>query len=150
MTISELHDAWDVNNRINLKLLKLCSDEDFDLKPGKGKTIRSNYVHIVGVRRMWMAERMKKESQAIPKLDWKTATRSEIEEGLAISCDLMKLAFDRQEETGRPQRWTTLTWFAYCVAHEAHHRSQIEIALRINGREPDEMKLMSLWDWPKS
>jgi uncharacterized damage-inducible protein DinB len=149
MTLDELLDAWRANQRINLELLELCSDEDLDLKPVRGKTIRSNFVHITGVRRAHIEEKMKEEAQAIPRPDWKTATRAEIVTALEVSHDLMAELFRRREERTRPDRWTSIKFLAYNVAHEAHHRSQIEMALRLNGREPDDATLYRLWEWPK-
>lgn len=75
MNLEDLLEAWDTNNTVNLELLDLCDDEDFDLKPGKGKTIRSNWTHIVYVRGRWLQERMRKEAAGLQKLDWKTADR---------------------------------------------------------------------------
>lgn len=149
MDLGELLDAWNVNNRVNLDLLALCEDRDFELKPGKGKTIRSNFVHLVGVRRMWAEEKMSKEARLIPKLDWKTATRDEMEGGLAISNEVMLALFAKRDSAAKPTRFTNLLFFAYAVAHEAHHRSQVEIALRIHGREPEDLVLYGLWDWSK-
>jgi len=148
MDIEELVDAWRVNNAINLELLALASDEDLELKPGKGKTIRSNYVHLIGVRRAWAEEKLKKEAAFIPKLDWKTATRQELVKGLQQSSELMSNLFRKMEETKRPGK-SILNFFAYCIAHEANHRAQIEIALRINGRERKIAALYRLWEWTK-
>ncbi len=149
MSIEELLEAWRVNNAINVELLGACADEDLELKPGKGKTIRSNFTHMVLVRRMWIEEGNAKEARSIPKLDWKSASRKEIEDCLALSSDLMLELFRKREVRAKPNRWSNLKFFAYCIAHEAHHRSQIEIALRINGREPDDTFLYGLWEWSK-
>lgn len=113
MDIDELIDAWRVGNAVTLELLGMVDDEDFDLKPGKGKTIRSNFVHLVQVRRMWLEEKMAKELAALPKLDWKTATRSQIEEGLAATSELMERLFRQHAERKRAGGWTTLKFFAY-------------------------------------
>jgi len=148
--LEALLEAWQANEATNRELWALCSDDDFDLRPGKGKTIRSNFTHLVSVRRMWLEEKMKAEAAAIPKLDWKTATRAEILAGLEVSNEGMLAYLTRRaEKPGGSGGWTLLKFFAYAVAHEAHHRSQVEIALRINGREPAEAKLYELWEWGK-
>jgi uncharacterized damage-inducible protein DinB len=147
VTFEDLLDAWRKNNAINHALLALCPDETFEFKPGKGKTIRSNFVHIVGIRRAWVEESMRAQAAKIPKLDWKTATRAEIESALDVSRDLCADFLRKIEETGKPARWTAISHFGYMVAHEAHHRSQIEIALRLNGAEPEDAALYALWNW---
>lgn len=148
MDIEELVDAWRVNNAVNLELLELVADEDLELKPGKGKTIRSNFVHLVGVRKMWAEEKLRKDAALIPKLDWRTATRKELLKGLQQSSELMSNLFRKMAEAKKPGK-SILNFFAYCIAHEAHHRSQIEIALRLNGREPEDAVLYRLWEWGK-
>ena len=146
VTIDELCEAWRINNAINLELLSACPEEAMDFKPGKGKTIRSNFVHLVSVRRMWIEDKMAKAA-LVPKLDWKTAGRSEIESALGVSCQLMQELFRLREQRFKPGAFPTIGFFAYCVAHEAHHRSQVEIALRMGGVELDEKFLYGLWGW---
>lgn len=145
--LDDINDAWRANNAISLELLGLCPDEAFEFKPGKGKTIRSNFVHIISIRRMKLEERKIPGSEAVPKLDWKTATRKEITDALNLTSDLMPALFEKHIE--KPNRFSAAKLLTYLVAHEAHHRSQIEIALRLNEAEPDEMKLFALWDWSK-
>lgn len=149
VTLDELLDAWRANCGINLELLALCTDEDLELKPGKGKTIRSNYVHLIGVRRAYLEDKMRKEAASVAKLDWKTASREELTDGLRQTDGLIERLFRKMEESAKPGRYTTIKFFAYVVAHEAHHRSQIEIALRLNGREPPDAVLYQLWEWSK-
>lgn len=102
------------------------------------------------VRKMWLSDKMKKESENVPKLDWQTAKRKEIINGLNISSELMQQLFHKMNEraqTGKGK--SVMKFFAYCIAHEAHHRSQIEIAMRTNNCEPDEKSLYHLWEWEK-
>ena len=147
MMIEDLVVAWRTNDAISVALLELCADDTFDFKPGQGKTIRSNFVHILGVRRAHVENRFRREAEAIPKPDWQTATREEIANGLAISRDLVEVLIRSFDE--KPNRWSAPLFLSYAVAHEAHHRSQIEIALRLNGRDPGDALTYALWDWPK-
>lgn len=146
MTIDEMIEAWRKNNVLNHKLLDICTDEDLELKPGKGKTIRSSLTHIVSVRKSWAEPSAKAEAREIPKLDPKSATREEIKAGLDLSRDVIAEVFRRREATGK---WNPFEFFGYMIAHEANHRSQIEIALRLYNREPDDKFLYSLWEWNK-
>jgi uncharacterized damage-inducible protein DinB len=149
MTFEELLAAWRTNDAINHELLELCSDEDLDLKPGKGKTIRSNFVHMINVRRYHLEDKLRKESASVPKLDWKTAARDELHDALHLTHDLMADCFTKIEASPQQTKWTVPLFFGYSIAHEAHHRSQIEMSLRLNGREPEDAALYRLWEWPK-
>lgn len=145
MDFEDLMEAWRVNNQVNLDFLALCPDETLDFKPGKGKTIRSNFVHIVQSRGARIEEKLKKKD--VPKLDWQTATRQEITDALISTAEDMRGVF--QKRFDKPDRFKPVTFFAYMIAHEAHHRSQVEIALRLNGAEPPIGPLYELWNWPK-
>ncbi|MEA2553213.1 MAG: hypothetical protein QOJ65_1389 [Fimbriimonadaceae bacterium] len=146
VNLDDLLEAWRVNNVITLELLDLCPDETFELKPGKGKTIRSNFVHIVWLRAQAILEKFSKAD--VPKLDWKTATREEITDALNQTHQQMGDVFRKRIE--KPVKMGVLTFFSYLIAHEAHHRSQIEIALRLNGAEPkEELAFYNLWQFEK-
>lgn len=149
MTLDDLIDAWRANNAISLEMLDATSNEDLELKPGKGKTIRSNFVHLIGFRRAWCEEKLKDEAAQVPKLDWKTATRQQLIDGLNQTSDLMIQLFRKLEDAGKPGRWTTMRFFAYAITHEANHRAQIELSWRLNGKEPEDAFLYRLWEWNK-
>ena len=147
MAIEDLVLTWRTNDAVTAALLDLCPDETLDLKPGKGKTIRSNFVHIVGVRRAHIESRFRREAESIPKLDWQAATREEMRGALQVSGDLLEELLRSLD--AKPNRWNAPLFLGYAVAHEAHHRSQIEIALRLGGFELDDAAMYGLWDWPK-
>lgn len=144
--MNSLMEAWRVNEAVCERLLELVPDGAFELKPGKGKTIRSNWTHIISVRRMHVEACSKAAAAVIPKLDWKSATREEILDGLRVSAS----AVAELLEAGKPGgRWTPELFYGYLAAHEGHHRSQIEAALRGGGHELDDLDMYGLWDWPK-
>lgn len=138
-------DAWKINNVICLELLAACPNDSFELKPGKGKTIRSNFVHLIGVSKMWLEDKLKPFAETIPKLDWKSAAREELIDGLNITSHGMIQVFEKMA----PGKSNLICYFAYCIAHEAHHRSQVEISLRIAGIGPDDSFFFDLWNWSK-
>ena len=145
MNVDDLLEAWRVNQTVTMDLLKLCPDDTFEFKPGKGKTIRSNFTHIVNVRMSWADP---KGLQPI-KLDWKTAVRSDIDAALIASSERIIEYLTSLGDTTKARKWTAPKFLAYLVAHEANHRAQIEIALRINDRELTETDQFELWNWDK-
>ena len=149
MSIEELIDAWKANEAVNRKLLGICSSTDFDLKPGRGKTIRGNFTHIIACRRSWATQALPNAARAINTPDGRTATRKEIEQALAKSSEVMELVFRKLLKKPGKGKWAPLTFLAYTVSHDAFHRAQIEIALRINGREPSDKVMGGLWYWTK-
>jgi uncharacterized damage-inducible protein DinB len=130
------------HNVVTFELLAMCADETLDFKPAKGKTIRSNFVHIASVRGEWVKDKHPKAS--IPTLDWKTASRDEIKEALLQTGALINDILERRFQ--KPTKPPLLTFFTYLIAHEAHHRSQIEIALRLNGADKEDAAWYSWWD----
>lgn len=142
-------DAWRANQALCLEMLAACSDADFELKPGYGKTIRSNFVHLVSVRRLWCEEGLKAAAAGVPKLDWKTANRDEIAEGLRLSSEAVLQLLEKRFHSEKPNRWTFPMFFAYVIAHEAHHRSQIEISWRMHKSGPEDLALYGMWEWHK-
>ena len=145
MNVEDVIEAWRVNNAVTLELLGFCPDGSMDFKPGKGKTIRSNFVHILWVRGQFIKDKFPK--QTLDKLDWKTATPKEIRAALETTETQMQDVFRKSVE--KQGRTNFLTHFAYLIAHEAHHRSQIEIALRLNGADLSDEAWYGWWDWAK-
>lgn len=143
----ELAAAWRVNHEITLELLALVSDDCLDLKPGSGKTIRSNIVHIAGVRRQWAEDKAREAAAKVSKPDWRDASRDDLVDALETSSEAVLEAFARRFRPETRAQWSPVVGLAYLVAHEAHHRGQIEIALRINGHGLPDEQSFALWGW---
>lgn len=141
--------VWAACHLITMDLLAMVQDDQFDLKPGSGKTIRSNFVHIVGVRKMALEDKLKAAKAKVPPLDWKTASREELIAGLSASHNLVCEALTGRLETTGRAKWSPVLLLGYLIAHEAHHRSQVETALRVNGQPLTDDQSYSLWDWSR-
>ena len=147
MTIEDLFETWRVNNAVCVELLKFCSDDSFDLKPGRGKTIRSQFVHLINVRSQWIAEKLPDEATKIAKLDWKTADRNDLLEGLKQSGEGIEALLSKMDQSSKGR--SPISFFGYIVAHDSHHRAQIELTLRLNDCELEDKEMYGLWDWNK-
>jgi len=145
MTIEDLVESWKTNNSFCLELLRLCPDDAFDLKPGKGKTIRSQYVHIIQVRTQWVAENLPDVASQVSKLDWKTANREDLHQGLLHSSVGVEALLRSLDQSGKSR--SPAQFFGYIVAHDAHHRAQVELTLRLHDKELSDKEMYSLWNW---
>ncbi len=92
--------------------MELCPEDSFELKPGKGKTIRSNFVHIIWSRGQRIKEKFAKAE--VPELDWKTASREQIREALISTEAQMNEVFAKR--LAKPDRFKPMTFFAYMIA----------------------------------
>lgn len=144
----ELVQSWEINSRLNLYLLEAISDDQLPIKLEKGKTVLNNLAHIHNVRRMWVKSAAADLHDAIPKLE--EPTRKELIEGLALSTEAISEIFRRAEcSDGRVKGFKphASAFLGYLVAHEAFHRTCIELALRQAGQPLSDKVAYGLWEW---
>lgn len=119
--------AYATNNRINVYLVQNLPDEAWRAKlPGaKGRDVASMVAHIHNVRLMWLkAEGVTDLPQ---KLEPETVTRQQAVQALEASWNAIEEALQRAlSGDGRIKGFKpdVVSFFAYLVAHDAHHRGQ--------------------------
>src|SRR5271165_4687304 len=123
-----LTGAWATNNRINVYLVQNLAEEAWRAKlPGvKGRDIASMVAHMHNVRLMWL--KATGAAELPPKLDPATVTRQQAVQALETSGKALEhslraaLDGDGRIKGFKPD---AASFFAYLVAHDAHHRGQI-------------------------
>jgi len=151
MDKQQLLDTWEINNRIDLYLLEAIAGEHFDDElSSKGRNVREQFAHIHNVRLMWLKAAMPTLLPGQTKIekddaaDKASLARYLIESGNAIS-ELLSAAAETGKVKGFKPHVTA--FLCYLIAHDAHHRSQIIIALKQSGHKIDQKIGFGLWEW---
>ena len=145
--------ALATNERMNQFLLENLDDRAWMLPPrsGQGRTIAAIVAHMHNVRHMWL--QVTSKGTAIPdKLDRSSVTKSDAMNALAKSGQALLALFERSLENGgrvKDFRPDVVGFLGYVIAHEAHHRGQINMLAREIGFPVSKETNFGLWDWNK-
>jgi len=152
MDIRQLIETWQVNNRINLYLLDAIGHEQLaDILVSKGRNVGEQFAHIHNVRLMWL-------KVSLPEA---LANVSKIEKGQSIDKQLLAASLTQSGEAierllenacengGKVKNFKphVTAFLGYLIAHDAHHRSQMIIALKQCGHQLDKKVLYGIWEW---
>lgn len=147
----QLVESWVIHNRINLYLLEGIKPEELDLAPGpKGRTIGQLFAHLHNVRLMWLKSAAPGLLDKLAKLDPNQLThtllvKSLMESGGAIESLISQAVVDGGRIKGFKSH--TTAFVCYLIAHEAHHRGQALLILRLNGHPIDKKISFGIWEW---
>ena len=142
--------AYATNNRINLYLVQNLPDAAWRAEPpsGKGRAIASMVAHIHNVRLMWLKAAGVTTLPA--KLDPESVTKQQAIQSLEQSWkaleDALRLSVngDGKIKGFKPD---AVSFFAYLVAHDAHHRGQITMLARQLGHSVSKSVMFGMWEW---
>jgi len=147
-----LVETWSLNNRVNLRLFDALTDEQLEatIRP-RGRTVTSYFVHIHMARYYWLERRARHLGRRLKKIPGGTAPRAEVRQALLDSSQAMEELFAEAERTGQLKgtKIGPLGFLAYAFAHEAHHRGQILLHLKIARLPLNRVISDSLWYWNK-
>ena len=151
----QLIEAWNTGNKVNLMVVSNISPEGFEktLSARGGRTVADQFLHIHGVRMQWLesvAKDLHKKPGSGAKVDRVDAlflsTRL-TESGKAIEAFIS----DSWEKGGKVSGFKKglIPFIGYLLSHEAHHRGNILLTLKLCGYKlTDELKY-GIWEWNK-
>lgn len=145
-----LTETWRINHRINLRLFDALTDEQLAaaILP-RGKSVTSYFVHIHMARFYWLERRSRALAKSVNKIPGGTASRGVLRQALIDSSNAMEEFFAEAERTGeiKGTKLGPVGFLGYALAHEAHHRGQILLHLKIAKKPLDRDTSYSLWYW---
>ena len=152
---SALLRAYETNDRINRYLIGHLDEEVWRAEPpgGKGRTIAAIVAHMHNVRLMWLKAVIGKDERAgrIPEqLDRHTVTRTQAVKAMVESHDALWDVLDaafRADGRIKGFKPDVAGFFAYLVAHDAHHRGQITMLARQLGQPIGQAAMFGMWEW---
>ncbi len=145
-----LLDAFATNDRINRYLIENLPPESWKAKPpdGKGRTIAAIVAHMHNVRVMWL--KATKAAEVPEQLDRATVTPAQAMSALETSRRGLAAVMSQALETGgrvKGFRPDVAGFFAYLIAHDAHHRGQIAMLARQVGQPLPQKAMFGMWEW---
>jgi uncharacterized damage-inducible protein DinB len=144
-----LLSAFDTNDRINQYLLENLPADAWRAEPPgkKGRDVAGVVSHMHNVRVMWL----KATKGRVPEqLDRFTVTPAQATKALdSRRAALREVLQASLEADGRIKgfRPDVAGFFAYLVAHDAHHRGQIAMLARQAGHPIPQKATFGMWEW---
>lgn len=146
-----LIETWEISARINEYLLSALGETQLaDKALAKGRTVGEQFAHLHNVRLMWLKASSPDLLEGLIKLDKESVlTKKVLSTALQQSAKAISRLLEKGVETGKIKGFKPHPegFVGYLVAHEAHHRGQMILALKENGHLPDKKILFGLWEW---
>ncbi len=145
-----LIETFTINNRINLYLLNAIAEENLpDISPSKGRNVGEQFAHIHNVRLMWLQSAAPQLLEDLTKIEKGTITKQILITALTDSGRAMEKMLEECFAQNRVKGFKPHPegFVGYIIAHEAHHRGQINLILKLCGHAVGKSTMFGMWEW---
>lgn len=143
-------ETWEINNRLNAKLLNSIAENHLgDALVSKGRNVGQQFAHLHNVRLMWLKVALPATLEKLEKIDKDAITKKELLAHLEKSSKAIAQLLGEGIKAGKIKGFKPhpTAFLGYLLAHEAHHRSQVLLALKQSGHPADKKITYGLWEW---
>jgi uncharacterized damage-inducible protein DinB len=147
-----LADVFRLNNRVNLMLLDALTEAQLAHIPTpRARSVADQFAHLHNVRIMWLEVQAPAIARSLRKIEKGHVSKPALREALESSAEAFAQMLETAERAGkiRSHKRGVHAFFAYVIAHEAHHRGQVLAHLKHAGTPVDRKLGFALWEWDK-
>ncbi len=150
----QLLQAWQTSQQKNLLLFDAISDTGMQktMSTRGGRTIGEQWLHLHKVRASWLDICGKKLDKKIKPVE-KTAvynrkqTRAMLAESTSVIESLIHWSWDHHIGKLSGFKNGLIPFISYLIAHEAHHRGNMLLTLKLSGEKVEDKVKFGLWEW---